>query len=160
MVLQQRSLILYRPFEGDDLEVRCLESGRLRCRLKGSADIRVVCVAPGECWLVGARTDRWLRIWDLDTGQVLRSLHAGPAFDGQRDNDILSELLIAPDMRSLATLSHDGVIRIWHLHSATEQESAVVVPTQRLQWERPIRLPNGMWEAITPPSLQEPAIQE
>ena len=149
MVLQQRSLMLYRPFEGDDLEVRCLESGRLRCRLKGSADIRVLSVAPGECWLVGGRTDRWLQIWDLDTGQILRSLHAGPAFDGQRNDDLLGQLLIAPDMRSLATRSHDGVIRIWHLPTATEQESAVVVPAQRLKWDRPIQLPDGMWEAMT-----------
>jgi WD40 repeat protein len=65
-----------------------------------------VAIAPDGATLASAGVDRLVRIWDIETGRLLRSLRG-------HTNDIRA-VLFTPDGQTLATGSEDRTIRLWN----------------------------------------------
>jgi WD40 repeat protein/tRNA A-37 threonylcarbamoyl transferase component Bud32 len=82
-------------------------------RLRGHTDlVENVCYSPDGCSLATASWDETVRIWDANTGAVLRVLpsHLGGA----------ASAAFSPDGRRLATGSIDQTVRVWDLATGEE----------------------------------------
>lgn len=78
-------------------------------RLAGhSGPVLGVCFLPGGTSLVTAGRDQTLRVWDISTGQTLRTLHNHTA-------DVVALRLRpgGPGLPMVASASHDRTIRFW-----------------------------------------------
>src|SRR5258707_3734958 len=65
-----------------------------------------VAFAPNGLTLASGGADRLVRLWDIETGRLLRSLKGHTA-------DIRS-IVFTPDGQTLATASEDRTIRLWN----------------------------------------------
>jgi len=63
--------------------------------------------SPDEKQLAGAMADRTVRIWDLGTGKLVRTLEGHV--------DLVNRVAFAPDGRRLASASFDRTVRVWDL---------------------------------------------
>jgi WD40 repeat protein len=69
-------------------------------------------VTPDGCHAVSGSNDRTLRIWDLESGQALRTL------EGHTDG--VSAVEVTPDGRHAVSGSSDQTLRIWDLDGGKE----------------------------------------
>ncbi|MFC9589880.1 NB-ARC domain-containing protein [Streptomyces sp. NPDC056944] len=82
-------------------------SGARTLTLSGrGAAVRTVAAAPEGTWLVSAAADGIVRIWDLRTAAVLRTLDM-PEGGGA------TSAAVSPDSRWIATTGRDATLRIW-----------------------------------------------
>jgi WD40 repeat protein len=69
---------------------------------------RLACSPAGEVVVTGS-SDRVIRTWDSETGQLLDELRGNAAqFDA---------LDVSPDGRTIASIDDEGVLKLWHLAS-------------------------------------------
>jgi WD40 repeat protein len=78
-----------------------INAGEDRCSMTS------VAFSPDSKQLASAGTDGVIRLWDLSTGKVARTLsgHKGA----------VRAAIFSPDGRRLASAGHDGVVRIWNV---------------------------------------------
>ncbi|MCA9470705.1 MAG: WD40 repeat domain-containing protein [Nitrospirales bacterium] len=69
-------------------------------------DVWSVSFAPDGLTLASGGNDRYVRIWDIETGRILRSLR------GHTHN--IRQVAYSPDGQTLATASEDRTIRLWN----------------------------------------------
>jgi eukaryotic-like serine/threonine-protein kinase len=87
---------------------RDLSSGRQVHQIRANSDaggVRAMALSPDGHRLATAVYDNALRVWDVDTGQVVHTLkgHASDVF----------AVAYSPDGRRLASAGADGTVRIW-----------------------------------------------
>ncbi|TPX56305.1 hypothetical protein PhCBS80983_g04618 [Powellomyces hirtus] len=91
---------------GDDINVLALESGRTVKKLKGNADaISCFAVKPDGKHVVTASQSLLLKLWDLETGDEVRTWKAHEAPVVAMDFDASSTLV--------ATGSADSTVKVW-----------------------------------------------
>ena len=69
-------------------------------------------VTPDGRRAVSASGDRTLRLWDLESGQTIRT------FEGH--TDIVSAVAVTPDGHRAVSASYDRTLRLWDLESGKE----------------------------------------
>jgi WD40 repeat protein len=71
--------------------------------------VHAVEVMPHGRWAVSGSEDQTLRVWDLESGQTLRTL--------QGHKDVVSAVAVTPDGRRAVSGSDDATLRLWDLES-------------------------------------------
>jgi hypothetical protein len=109
MALAPDGQSLVAGLDGRELAVWDTATGKLRCRLEGSAASHAtgLTFSPDGTQVAAARLDGSVGIWDARTGRGLRSL-PGAARD-------LRLLAFTPDNKGLAVCDGSGVVRLWEL---------------------------------------------
>ncbi|MDH5576697.1 MAG: hypothetical protein OEY80_14520, partial [Nitrospirota bacterium] len=69
-------------------------------------EIWSVAFSPDGLTLASGGTDRFIRIWDIETGRLLRSLRG--------HTQVIREIKYSPDGQILASASEDRTIRLWN----------------------------------------------
>ena len=94
--------------------------------------VMAVAVAPDGRRAVSAAWNKELRLWDLETGQTLRTL--------QGHTDRVNAVAVTPDGRRAVSASDDRTLRLWDLESGqtlrtleghTDSVNAVAVTPER-----------------------------
>jgi len=82
----------------------------LVCTLEGHTDaVDAVAVTPDGRRAVSASRDHTLRLWDLESGQTLRTLEDHTAY--------VLAVAVTPDGRRAVSASFDHTLRLWDLSS-------------------------------------------
>jgi len=99
------------------LPPRSASSSLIRTMRGHESPVHAIVVAPDGTWVVSASgstgsfinpdADDSLRLWDLTTGECLRTLST--------EKSAFVSLALSPDGRSLISGSNDGTIRLWDL---------------------------------------------
>jgi WD40 repeat protein len=77
-------------------------------KLKGHSGIVTgVAVTPDGKRAVSASADKTLKVWDLETGRVLRTL--------QGHSDSVPGVAVTPDGQRAVSASHDKTLKVWNL---------------------------------------------
>ncbi|MDH5429676.1 MAG: WD40 repeat domain-containing protein, partial [Nitrospirota bacterium] len=69
-------------------------------------EIWSVAFSPDGLTLASAGNDRYIRLWDIETGRLIRSLRG--------HTQVVREVRYSPDGQFLATASEDRTIRLWN----------------------------------------------
>ena len=72
---------------------------------------------PDGTQLLSASHDSWVRVWDVASGELVKTFQ--PVEPGYAPSDVLG-LGLAPDGKRLAALLFDGPVNIWDIGSASE----------------------------------------
>jgi len=88
--------------------IRTLEVGGF-----GANFVRSVAVSPDGQTLVSTQNDRTIKVWNLHTGELLRTLrgHSTAMFT------YIPTIAISPDGQTIASGSDDKTIKVWNLHT-------------------------------------------
>jgi WD40 repeat protein len=78
-----------------------------RTLLGHDGDVNAVAYSPDGKWLATASDDGTARLWEADTGTLVRTLDSHPG-------TTVNALAFHPDGGTLATASDDGLVRLWH----------------------------------------------
>jgi len=116
-----------------------------------------VTVSPDGRWLAGGITDRTVRLWSADTGEVLDILRG--------HTDMVLDVAFSPDGAELASASYDKTIRIWDLASRRHRVlRGHLGAVNRVAWRGPDQLvtgsPDGTIRVWAVPSLALPSAAE
>lgn len=71
-----------------------------------SQEIWSVAFSPDGLTLASGGNDRFLRLWDIETGRLLRSLRG--------HTQVIRQVIYSPDGQTLASASEDRTIRLWN----------------------------------------------
>jgi WD40 repeat protein len=93
--------------------------------------VRGVAITPDGSRAVSASDDHTLRVWDLQSGQSLRTLEGHLGW--------VLEVAITPDGRRAVSASHDSALRVWDLQSGEE----IATFTEKLAWIVALSLKTG-----------------
>jgi serine/threonine protein kinase/WD40 repeat protein len=93
------------PWRGD-------RTGSARIFAAHSAQVESVAVAPDGKHVLTGSADRTMLLWDLETGEVLRSF--------QGFNGIVYFVDFSPDGRLAVSASGDGTVRLWNWRTGEE----------------------------------------
>src|SRR5665647_355733 len=74
-----------------------------------SSTVCAVAVTPDGTRAVSASVDKTLRVWDLASGETLRTLEGHSA--------LVSAVAVTPDGTRAVSASHDHTLRVWDLAS-------------------------------------------
>jgi hypothetical protein len=78
--------------------------------LKGSrGTVNAVAVTPDGRWVVSGADDQTLRVWDLESGECLRTLTGHESY--------VLRVQVTPDGRSAVSGGFDGLVKVWDLAS-------------------------------------------
>jgi WD40 repeat protein len=80
-----------------------------------SADIEALAMNPDGSTLISGSCDNTIKIWDLKTGQLMRTL------EGHKS--ILTCITLSPDGQTLASSSWDKTVKIWDFHTGEIKHS-------------------------------------
>lgn len=72
-----------------------------------SGSIHALAISPDGKWLVSGGQDSTLKIWNLQTGNLLRTLYG--------HNSKVVDVAISPDGRYVASAADDGTARLWEV---------------------------------------------
>jgi WD40 repeat protein len=112
--------------KGDTISVWDAASGAQVFATKAHAGfVRSVMFTPDDHVLVTTGDDAKVRIWDVATGRVLRTLDAGSG----KMNVVRGQL--TPDGRTLVTVTSDGVVKQWDVATGARGPS-FTLPSQPL----------------------------
>ncbi|CAD5913902.1 hypothetical protein [Planktothrix agardhii] len=89
---------------------RKLENASVACTLGHSGSVNSVAISPDGQILVSGSDDKTITIWDLSTGQELRTLTGH-----SEHSDEVKSLAISPDGQTLVSGGDDGTIMIWRV---------------------------------------------
>lgn len=78
----------------------------------GHGDFLAVAFSPNGNYIIGGRRDRTIRLWDVRTGELLRTF-VGHEFG-------LRTVTFSPDGQFIASGSHDGTVRLWETESGKQ----------------------------------------
>jgi eukaryotic-like serine/threonine-protein kinase len=95
---KQGRAVYWRPDRGDEIPLESIQHGATN-----------LAMSPDGRHLAGAMGDRTVRIWDLESGAVVKTLHGHV--------DLANNVAYSPDGRRLASISYDRTIRIWDIAS-------------------------------------------
>ncbi|MDB9315488.1 serine/threonine protein kinase [Spirulina sp. CS-785/01] len=70
-----------------------------------------VVISPDGNWLISASADKTLKIWDINTGELKKTLDGHTSF--------VDEVVISPDGGTLVSISADKTVRIWDFPAGT-----------------------------------------
>lgn len=76
--------------------------------------ITTLATSPDGLWIASGSTDKTVRLWSLETGDLLHTLGNGGLF-GNGHGDRLSALAFTPDSIELLSASDDGTIKQWDM---------------------------------------------
>ncbi|MBF2085070.1 serine/threonine-protein kinase [Thermoleptolyngbya sp. C42_A2020_037] len=76
--------------------------------------ITTLATSPDGLWIASGSTDKTIRLWSLETGDLLHTLGNGGLF-GNGHGDRLSALAFTPDSIELLSASDDGTIKQWDI---------------------------------------------
>ncbi|MCB8762421.1 hypothetical protein L2E68_19215 [Planktothrix agardhii 1029] len=91
---------------------RKLENASVACTLGHSGSVNSVAISPDGQILVSGSDDKTITIWDLSTGQELRTLTG--------HSESVNSVAISPDGQTLLSGSRDNTIKIWQLSTGEE----------------------------------------
>jgi len=86
-----------------------LDGDRLVELPTGNYTVSRIAVSADGTRIAGAMGDRTVRLWDADTGRVIRILRG--------HSDLVMDVAFSPDGTTLASASYDKTVRIWELAS-------------------------------------------
>jgi WD40 repeat protein len=73
-----------------------------------TGSILTLAISPDGRWLVSGGQDSTVKIWDLKSGNLLRTLYG--------HNAKISSVAISPDGRYIASSADDGTARLWDVY--------------------------------------------
>jgi sugar lactone lactonase YvrE len=97
---------------------RKLENASVACTLGHSGSVNSVAISPDGQILVSGSDDKTITIWDLSTGQELRTLTG--------HSESVNSVAISPDGQTLLSGSRDNTIKIWRLSTGEELRTLTV----------------------------------
>ncbi|MEG4874341.1 WD40 repeat domain-containing protein [Microcoleus sp. AT3-A2] len=83
-----------------------------------SADIEALAMSPDGSMLISGSCDNTIKIWDLRTGQLMRTL------EGHKS--ILTCITLSPDGQTLVSSSWDTTFKIWEFHTGEVKHSCQI----------------------------------
>ena len=83
-------------------------------------------VTPDGRRAVSASVDRTLRLWDLESGQTIRTL------EGHTDS--VSAVAVTPDGRRAVSASDDRTLRLWDLEAAKRSARSKAIRAGSVPW--------------------------
>jgi serine/threonine protein kinase/WD40 repeat protein len=107
------NLACWRLGESRDMVLLDAETGTRKVRFVESKDIYVARFSSGGDFLAASCPDGTVRIWLIETGELLNSLHSP-------NQSSLFGLAISPDDQWIATGGDDNVVRLWDAHTGEE----------------------------------------
>lgn len=91
--------------------------GRELFTLKGhSEDIHAVAFSPDGSLLASGGIDPTVKIWDVKSGQLIRSLHSGEG---------IMDVIFSPDGTLMASAGSDGNVKLWDVASGKQLKTLV-----------------------------------
>lgn len=78
-------------------------------KLQHSAAVHAVTVSPNGQQFASSSLDRTIKLWDLNTGELLRTLEG--------HTSAVHTIIFSSDGQALASSSHDGTIKLWDLNT-------------------------------------------
>ncbi|GAB4443278.1 MAG: hypothetical protein OHK0035_36470 [Cyanobacteria bacterium J069] len=80
--------------------------------------ITTIATSPDGLWIASGSTDKSVKLWSLETGDLLHTLGSG-GFFGNGHGDRLSALAFTHDSIELLSASDDGTLKQWDLATQT-----------------------------------------
>ena len=119
----------------------------------GGYTVSRISVSPDGRWIAGGLVDRTIRLWSMQTGQVMDVLRG--------HTDLVMDVAFSPDGSQLASAAYDKTVRLWDLttkrHRVLRGHTA---PVSRVAWRDGLHLVTGAWDATIrvwdAPSLELP----
>jgi len=71
--------------------------------------INTLAVTPDSLWAISALYDKMLKVWDLETGEHIRTMEG--------HNESVSVVAVTPDGRLVISASYDKTIKVWDLET-------------------------------------------
>lgn len=98
---------------GDSIKIWDLQGKTLIRTLRHQSTIWSVDISPDGSMLASASGDRTIKLWNLHTGELLRTLtgHSAPVF----------AVNFSPDGRTLASASQDNTVKLWNVQGQIRQ---------------------------------------
>src|SRR5262249_40739786 len=112
-----------------------------------------IAVSPDGRWIAGGLVDRTIRLWSMQTGQVMDVLRG--------HTDLVLDVAFSPDGSQLASAAYDKTGRPWGLTNKRHRvPRGHTAPVSRVAWRDGRHLVTGSWDATIrmwdAPSLELP----
>jgi WD40 repeat protein len=88
-----------------------VETRRLKKTLQSRSEVDKIAISPNAKNIIGACIDKTIKIWDVDTGNIVYTLTG--------HSDYITSLAISSDGKNLVSTSRDMTIKIWNLNTGT-----------------------------------------
>ena len=89
----------------------------IRTLIGNSYQVNSIAISPDGQTLVSGSNDETTKIWNMQTGELLRTLdfNAARPNDGSRRSVWVTSVAISPDGRILVSSGDDGLVEVWNL---------------------------------------------
>src|SRR5262249_9763198 len=99
-----------------------------------------IAVSPDGRWIAAGLVDRTIRLWSLQTGEVVNVLRG--------HTDLVLDVAFSPDGSQLASAAYDNTVRVWDLTTNWYRVlRGHTAPVSRVAWRDSRHLVTGSWDA-------------